>query len=207
VSIRGKLFVCAAAVALAASGSAGTAAATPSGIYLSTWGTAHVAFGDAFKAWLAQAGASVSADAPVTLDPGGGGFTMPASADGRLDTQGRMVYAGGVEIAAGAAGRRTVLVLGPFHVGVLPELSWSARVSGDGGAAPGEVELAAGDYAEVLASDGSPSPTGFRAASVPFHLAGDAARLLARETGRPGPVAGSLFGRLTPRFDQVPTRG
>ena len=214
MGIRRKLFLCAATVALTASGS--LAAATPSGIYLSTWGTAHVTFGDGFRAWLKQAGAVVSADAPVTLDADGGGFTLPAAASDRLDTQGRMVYQGDVEVTvadASAATRTvTVLALGPLHVSVLPDLIWTAGLSVNGkpmrgNATGGELRLATGDYTEVLAGGGSPSPTGYRAAGVPFHLAQETADLLARASGRTGPAAGALFGTLVPRFDQVPTRG
>jgi hypothetical protein len=209
VGIRSKLLVGAATVALAASGALG--AASPSGIYLSTWGTAHVTFGDAFRAWLTQTGASVAADAPMTLDADRGGFTMPASATSgdRLDLQGRMVYPGDLTVAftTGAPARRAVLRLGPFYLKVMPEPTWTAGLSVDAKSSAGELRLAAGDTAEVLAAGGSPSPTGFRPASVPFHLTREAAELLARETGRPGPVADSLFGTLVPQFDHVPTGG
>jgi hypothetical protein len=209
VGIRGKLSVCAATVAVAASGSLG--AASPSGIYLSTWGTAHVTFGDSFKAWLTQTGASVTADAPMTLDADRGGFTMPASAKSgdHLDLQGRMVYPGDltVTVTAGAPARTAMLRLGPFYVRVMPEPEWTAGLSVDGKASAGELRLATGDTSEVLAGGGSPSPTGFRASSVPFHLAQETTDLFAKETGRPGLVADSLFGTLAPHFDHVPTGG
>src|SRR5437016_7844898 len=98
--MRRKLFGCVAAAVLTAAGSLG--AANSSGIYLSTWGTAHVTFGDAFKSWLKQSGATVTADAPMSLDADRGGFTMPANAsDGsadHLDLQGRMVYPGDLTV-------------------------------------------------------------------------------------------------------------
>jgi hypothetical protein len=289
VGIRGKLTVCAATVALTASsslttfGSMAAAAAradgpapgaarllgSPSftGIYLSTWGTAHVTFGDGFRTWLAQNGAGVSAQAPVKLDADGGGFTLPASAAAadRLDEQGRIAYQGAIVISEPA--RKLSVRFGPLYIRVMPDLAWSAGLSVDGmpakgaatdgvpakavpangaaadgatadgaatdgatvngvaadgtppkgvpanGAArpnetlPREIGLADGDESEVLAGGGTPSPTGFRAASMPFHLTRDAADLLARESGRPGPVAGSLFGTLVPQFDHVPTAG
>ncbi len=223
--MRRNLFGCvAAAVAttvLTASGSLG--AANSSGIYLSTWGTAHVTFGDGFKGWLKQSGASVIADAPMSLDTGGGGFTMPANAldADRLDLQGRMVYPGDltVTVPTGAASavspkqttvspRQTSVVrLGPFYLKLMPQPVWTAHVSVNGTLSATEIQLATGDTSEVLAGGGSPSPSGFRAADVPFHLTQEAVDLLARESGRPGPVAGSLFGTLSPRFDHVPTAG
>lgn len=240
-NIRRTLVVCAATVALSASGSFAAAAARPldpsssgprgpqasvreqpldgpnfSGIYLSTWGTAHVAFGDAFKTWLDQAGATVTAQAPLTLDADGGGFTMPASpATGdRLDEWGRMVYSGALMISlpartreAAAEAKRRTLVFGPMFIRVVPEVSWSATLSVNGSSAAAEVELATADYPEVLAGGGTPSPSGFRADRLPFHLSQDAVDLLASVSGRTAPPAGSLFGTLTPSFDHVPTAG
>jgi hypothetical protein len=213
VGIRGKLSFCAASAAsavLAAAASLG--ASVPSGIYLSTWGTAHVAFGDPVKAWLRQSGASVAADGPMRLDADRGGFTMPAggTADAdRLDAQGRMVYPGDVTVTLPGAGgaAATVLRFGPCYLRLLPDLTWTAQVSVNGAAVPGEVVLATGAESEVLAGGGSPSPSGFRAAAVPYHVSDALAQLLARESGQPGPAAGSLFGTLVPQFDHVPTGG
>jgi hypothetical protein len=209
--MRRKLFGCVAAVVLTASGSLG--AASSSGIYLSTWGTAHVTFGEAFKAWLKQSGATVTADAPMTLDADRGGFTMPASSpDGdHLDLQGRMVYPGDltvtVPVSAPPRTSESVLRFGPFYLKLMPQPTWTAGLSVDGTVSATEFRLASGDTSEVLAGGGSPSPSGFRAAAVPFHLTPEATDLLARQSGRPGPVAGSLFGTLSPRFDHVPTGG
>ena len=239
VNFRRKLLVCAAAVALTASGSyaaaadrpgvthdagARSAAARPhggpnfTGIYLSTWGTSHVTFSRAFKSWLAKTGATVTAQAPVKLDADRAGFTMPASrATGdRLDIRGRMVYSGALVISvprmiAGHAKQRTMkpraMRFGPLYIRVMPDVSWSAGLSVDGRPAVHEIELATSDYAEVLAHGGTPSPSGFRAAGVPFHLSQDTADLLARTSGHGAPAAGSLFGTLTPHFDHVPTAG
>jgi hypothetical protein len=234
VRIRRKLIICAATLALTGSfatplASAAANSAGPSsgdalplggpnitGIYLSTWGTSHVSFGDAFKSWLAQSGASVTAQAPVTLDVDGGGFTMPVSgaAGDRLDLWGRMVYPGSVTISLAAKTRegtvdakRRTLRFGPMFVRVVPDVSWSAELSVNGGPADSEVELATADYPEVLAGGGTPSPSGFRATRLPFHLSQDAADLLASVSGHTAPVAGSLFGTLTPSFDHVPTEG
>ena len=237
-SIRRKLIVCAATLALTASGPFAAAAARPAGpssgsapssggaqpvggpnftgIYLSAWGTSHVTFGDAFRSWLAQTGASVTAQAPVTLDADGGGFTMPMSgaASSRLDAWGRMVYSGGLMISleaktreAGLDARRRTVRFGPMYIRVVPDVSWSAALSVNGEPAASEVELATADYPEVLAGGGTPSPSGFRATRLPFHLSQDAADLLASVSGRTSPVAGSLFGTLTPSFDHVPTEG
>lgn len=240
-NIRRALIVCATTVALSASGSFAAAAARPldpsssgprglrasvreqpvdgpnfSGIYLSAWGTSHVAFGDAFKAWLDQAGAIVTAQAPFTLDAGGGGFTMPASpaTSDRLDVWGRMAYSGALMISlpertheAAAQAQRRTLAFGPMFIRVVPDVSWSATLSVNGSPAAGEVELATADYPEVLAGGGTPSPSGFRADRLPFHLSQDAADLLASAGGRTAPAAGSLFGTLTPSFDHVPTAG
>lgn len=188
------------------------------GIYLSTWGTSHVTFGDAFKSWLAQTGATVTAQAPVTVDADGSGFTMPMGPEtgDRLNAWGQMVYPGALTIslpqpartrtAAPAATQHTVQ-LGPMYLRVVPDVSWSAALTADGEPTAGQVELATADYPEVLAGGGTPSPSGFRADRLPFHLSQDAANLLARVSGRAGPVAGSLFGTLTPSFDHVPTAG
>ena len=240
VNIRRKLIVCAATAALAttgpfaaaaaAAGSAGPGSAgarTPvralplggpnfTGIYLSTWGTSHVTFGDAFKSWLDQSGATVTAQAPMALDADGGGFTMPVSPGmtDRLDAWGRMVYPGTLTISlavptreAAVDAKRRVLRLGPMYIRVVPDVSWSAALSVNGTTAAGEVELATADYPEVLAGGGTPSPSGFRPDRLPFHLSQDTADLLAGAGGRTGPVAGSLFGTLTPSFDHVPTEG
>lgn len=186
------------------------------GIYLSTWGTSHVTFSDAFKSWLAQTGATVAAQAPVALDADGGGFTMPVGPEtgDLLDAWGRMVYPGKLSISLPArtrtsdpSAKRRSVELGPMYIRVVPEVSWSAALSVDGTPAPSEVELATADYLEVLAGGGTPSPSGFRANRLPFHLSQDAADLLAGVSGRTGPVAGSLFGTLTPSFDHVPTQG
>ena len=248
VNIRRKLIVCAATAALAATGPFAAAAAGPAGpgsagarspvpalplggpnftgIYLSTWGTSHVTFGDAFKSWLDQSGATVTAQAPMTLDADGGGFTMPVSpgmAD-RLDAWARMVYPGTLTISLAARTReasmdakRRILQFGPMYFRVVPDVSWSAavsvngapvnRVSVNGASAAGEVELATADYSEVLAGGGTPSPSGFRPDRLPFHLSQDTVDLLTDVSGRTGPVAGSLFGTLTPSFDHVPTEG
>lgn len=226
MSIR-KLIVrvaAAAALALAASGSSAAAARASApnfaGIYLSTWGTAHVAFGDAFTVWLARTGATVTAQAPVTLDADRHGFTMPVSptAADSFDAWAwdRMVYPGALLISlpatttkatkaeANSPAMRRVIRFGPLAISVLPDVTWSARLSVDGRRAVGEVTLATADYAEVLAGGGTPSPSGFRAAAVPFRLTQALTDLLARESGRGAPAAGALFGMLTPSFDQVP---
>ncbi len=226
MSIRRKLTVGAAAVALITSGTAAAAAAAPAstpnftGIYLSTWGTAHVAFSDAFRAWLAATGASVTAQAPLVLDADRGGFTLPASPTDAdvLDDWGRIVYPGTLLISVPTKARegsheaRRIVRFGPLYIKVVPEVSWNAGLSLDGARTVGEVELATADYAEVLAGGGTPSPSGFRAVSVPFHLTQDAADLLAHASGRTAPAAGSLaagslLGTLTPSFDHVPTQG
>lgn len=244
VSMRRKLIVCAATVALAGCGQAAAAADRPAqptqpvgsgstggqtpvqplplggpnftGIYLSTWGTSHVAFGDAVKAWLTQAGATVTAQPPVTLDADGGGFTMPASPTlgDRLDAWGRMVYPGALVVSmpapkheSGADAKQRTLRFGPMYLRVVPDVSWSASLAVNGAPAASEVELATAAYPEVLAGGGTPSPSGFRADRLPFHLSQDAADLLAGVSGHTGPVAGSLFGTLTPSFDRVPTEG
>lgn len=237
-SISRRLIVCAATVALTASGSAAAAAphharagsARPAsraarplggpnfaGIYLSAWGSAHVTFGRAFKSWLARTGATVTAQAPVTLDADRDGFTMPASqvrqTGYRLDARGRMVYPGALVISVPAKERvhrhaqRQSLRFGPFYIRVVPDVSWDTALSVNGVPAADEVELATADYSEVLAGGGTPSPSGFRADRVPFHLSQDTAALLARESGRAAPATGSLFGTLTPHFDHVPTEG
>jgi hypothetical protein len=238
-SISRRLIVCAATLALTASGPVAAAAATHharsssarpgprdarplggpnfAGIYLSTWGTAHVTFGRAFKSWLARTGATVSAQAPVTLDADRDGFTMPASpvrqTGYQLDARGRMVYPGALVISLPAKARvhvhsqRQTLRFGPFYIMVVPDVAWNAALSVNGVPAADEVELATADYSEVLAGGGPPSPSGFRADRVPFHLTQDTAALLAHEGGRAAPAPGSLFGTLTPRFDHVPTEG
>jgi len=213
--MRRKLFGCVAAVVVVLTASGSLGAASSSGIYLSTWGTAHVIFGDAFKAWLKQSGATVTADAPMVLDADRGGFTMPASAPSgdHLDLQGRMVYPGDLTVTvptgapARASVRASVLRFGPFFLKLMPQPVWTSGLSVDGTVSATEIRLASGDTSEVLAGGGSPSPSGFRAANVPFHLTPEATDLLARQTGQPGPVAGSLFGTLSPRFDHVPTGG
>lgn len=226
MSIR-KLIVRATVVAaLVAPGSFaadGTArASTPNfaGIYLSTWGTAHVTFGGAFTTWLARTGATVTAQAPVTLDADRGGFTMPvspATAD-RFDSWDRMVYPGALLISLPAKTTkamktsppttRRIIRFGPLAISIMPEVSWTAALSLDSApTAEEDVTLATADYAEVLTGGGTPSPSGFRADAVPFRLTQEFADLLAHESGRSAPTAGALLGTLTPRFDRLPTTG
>lgn len=230
MSTRRNLIVCMAVVALTAPGSfaaAATGGSTPNftGIFLSTWGTAHVTFSGTFAQWLAETGATVTAQAPLTLDADRTGFTMPVSrtVGSHLDAWGRMAYPGALEISvpvaaqsarSGDGGVRAesrslnrTLRFGPLYMRVVPDVSWSAKLAVDGAPTGGELKLATADYAEVLEGGGTPSPSGFRATSVPFRLTQDAADLLARESRHSAPAAGTLFGTLTPNFDDLPTEG
>jgi hypothetical protein len=226
VSIRKLIVRATVAAALVAPGSfaadGAARASTPNfaGIYLSTWGAAHVTFGGAFTTWLAQTGAIVTAQAPVTLDADRGGFTMPvspATAD-RFDSWDRMIYPGALLISlparttettkTGSPVTRRIIRLSPLAISIMPEVSWGAALSLDGTPTTEEdVTVATADYAEVLAGGGTPSPSGFRADAVPFRLTQEFADLLAHESGRSAPTMGSLFGTLTPRFDRLPTTG
>ncbi|HEV2344724.1 MAG TPA: hypothetical protein VGS97_11575 [Actinocrinis sp.] len=209
---------------LIASGSSAATAArasTPNfaDIYLSTWGTAHVTFGNAFATWLARTGATVTAQAPVKLDSDHRGFTMPVSprVAASFDAWDRMVYPGALLISLPSTTTKTtnpswpamrrVIRFGPFVISLMPEVSWRAALSLDGSPTVGEVTLATADYAEVLAGGGMPSPSGFRAEAVPFRLTQELTGLLARESGHGSSAAGAFFGMLTPSFDQVSTTG
>lgn len=234
VSVRRKLIVCAATLAFTATGPIAAAATHHAhharsasdtgrplggpnftGIFLSTWGTSHVTFSKAVRSWLARSGATVTARPPMTLDADRGGFTMPASrtSGDRLDVRGRMDYPGALVISLPAQAKtsghatRRLVCFGPLYIRVMPTVSWSAALSVNGVPAAGDVVLATADYSEVLAAGGTPSPSGFRVDSVPFHLSQDAVDLLERASGRTAPDAGTLLGTLTPRFDHVPTQG
>lgn len=180
------------------------------GVYLSPWGSAHLAFSPEFQAQLAKHGASVSAIAPVTVDEDGKGAQMPiGAANGdHLDAKGRIYYPGGLVL--NYPKQRTKVTLSPLYIRFTPPpvLDWSSPITieqdGKDPVKLPDTVIAKSSYADVFAAGGTPTLTGFQVNAIPFRLSPDASALIKKYTGFNVP-AGLPMGTLQPTFDYVPT--
>ncbi|MFG3049997.1 hypothetical protein ACGFZP_03450 [Kitasatospora sp. NPDC048239] len=196
-----------AAFATSASASPGrteSAATTRAGgVYISPWGSAHLALSEETSKWIAEENVTVTAIEPFRMDEDGKGVEMPigSTAGDHLDAQGRIFYPGGLKLTHPGSGHTFTLI--PTYIRVMPTPLWSSGLQVDGTEVSPEFPVGDTSYGEVIAS-GRPTFTGFKLDKLPFHVTQDASDLISQYTNRPGPKAGSVLGTLTPRFDYVP---